>query len=281
MTTASATGETTARYRIKLSIPVAIGVAVVYIALFLGVGVTSGIKYADWFDTTHNAYRAAVLGLVVGTVFLVCFVAYARWDMLWKDPERLPMTPLLWTLVGLFAVITLVRFIGVTYGDISGSLIVAILVAGVLVGFAEETLFRGVFLRAMREGARPEGQAALWTAVAFGLFHLPNIFMGAGPGALLQVFLAAGSGLALYTFRRFSTFIWVAMVAHGLWDISAFMDGVASGGVAHGIATGGSFLVSGLGLVSIFVLLKQDKHIAMTPERIVAVRSGSVEPTAA
>ncbi|HEX3224001.1 MAG TPA: CPBP family intramembrane glutamic endopeptidase [Nocardioides sp.] len=56
----------------------------------------------------------------------------------------------------------------------------AIVAAGVLVGFAEEMVFRGIFLRAMRAGARPEGQAALWTAVAFGLFHLPNVFLGTG-----------------------------------------------------------------------------------------------------
>ena len=151
----------------------------------------------------------------------------------------------------------LVRFIGVTYGDISSSVD-----RGDPGGGGPRRLRRGDAVpgglrgRDARGRARGKAQRRCGAAVAFGLFHLPNIFMGTGPGALLQVFLAAGSGLALYAFRRFSTFIWVAVGAHGLWDISAFMDGVASGGVAHGIATGGSFLVSGLGLVSIFVLLE-------------------------
>ncbi len=262
-------------YRIKPSIPVAIGVVITYAVLFLGVGVSSGIKYADWFDTTHNAYRTAVLGLVVGSVFLIAFLAYARWDILWKDPERLPMSPLLWTLVGLFVAVTVVRFAGVAYSEMSGSLILAIVVASILVGFAEETLFRGIFLRAMREGNRPEGQAALWTAVAFGLFHLPNAFMGVGAVAVLQVFLAAGSGLTLYVFRRFSTLIVVAMVAHGAWDMSTFMDGQAGQGVAHDISLSATFLASGLGLIAMFVLLRRDRHIAMTPAGIVSVESGS------
>ena len=269
MTSESATVETTSRYRIKPTIPVAIGVVVVYAILFLGIGITSGVKYADWFDTTHNAYRTAVLGLVVGSVFLIAFMAYARWDMMWKDPERVRMNPLLWILVGCFTVLTVIRFVGVGYSDLPGSLVVAIVIASVLVGFAEEMLFRGVFLRAMRAGTRPEGQAALWTTIAFGLFHLPNAFMGVGAAAIAQVFLAAGSGYALYTFRRFSGLIVVGMAAHGLWDMSTFLDGQSGAGAAHNIALFGGFVVGGLGLVTMLVMWKRDSDIAMTPTGLV------------
>jgi len=44
------------------------------------------------------------------------------------------------------------------------------------------------------------------------------------PG-LLQVFLAATSGSVLYAFRRHFGVIGPAMVAHGAWDISAFLAG--------------------------------------------------------
>jgi len=281
MLTESAPREETSRYRIKPSIGVAIGVVVVYSALFLGIGISSGIKYADWFDTTHNAYRTAVLGLAVGTVFLVAFAAYARWDMLWKDRGRLKMTPLLWTLIGLFAALTAVRFAGVSYSKIPASLMVAILLAGILVGFAEELLFRGVFLRAMREGARPEGQAALWTAIAFGLFHLPNAFMGIDKAAIIQVFLAAGTGFVLYTFRRVSTVIWVAMAAHGLWDISTFLDGQAGAGAGHNIALLGAFVMGALGLFAMLVTRRRDRHISMTPHGIMTSGNETAEPAAA
>jgi len=281
MLTESAPREETSRYRIKPSIGVAIGVVVVYSALFLGIGISSGIKYADWFDTTHNAYRTAVLGLAVGTVFLIAFAAYARWDMLWKDRGRLKMTPLLWTLIGLFAALTAVRFAGVSYSKIPASLMVAILLAGILVGFAEELLFRGVFLRAMREGARPEGQAALWTAITFGLFHLPNAFMGIDKAAIIQVLLAAGTGFVLYTFRRVSTVIWVAMAAHGLWDISTFLDGQAGAGAGHNIALLGAFVMGALGLFAMLVTRRRDRHISMTPDGIMTSGNETAEPAAA
>jgi hypothetical protein len=89
---------------------------------------------------------------------------------------------------------------------------------------------QGIFLRAMWEGARPGGQAALWTSITFGLFYLSDAFMGAGAAVILQVVLAAGDGVVLYVFRRAYGLIVVAMVAHGLWDISTFLDGVAGHG---------------------------------------------------
>jgi len=34
------------------------------------VGITSSLAYDAWFGTAHSTFRTAVLGLVVGTVFL-------------------------------------------------------------------------------------------------------------------------------------------------------------------------------------------------------------------
>ena len=53
-------------------------------------------------------------------------------------------------------------------------------------GLAEELVFRGIVLRCLRTGNRPESTVALWTALAFGLFHLPNVFMGTGAAGLSQ-----------------------------------------------------------------------------------------------
>ena len=115
----------------------------------------------------------------------------------------------------LFAATVVVRLVGLDWAD----------VPGVLVGLAEELVFRGIVLRCLRTGNRPESSAALWTALGFGLFHLPNIFMGTGLSGLSQIVLAAISGYALYLFRRWQGALWMAMVAHGTWDISAFLAG--------------------------------------------------------
>ena len=186
---------------------------------------SSGVPYADWFKTADHAWRVPVLSLAAGSVVLIAFVWVTRWDHLWSDPVRLKTTPVMrlgmlawWLLVGL-------RLVGVRWADVPPGLIVALVATGVLVGFAEELLFRGIFLRGLREGGRSEASAALWTAACFGLFHLPNVFMGTGWVGLLQIVLAGLTGAMLYVFRRHHGVIWPAMVAHGLWDISTFLSG--------------------------------------------------------
>lgn len=47
MTAESMTADASSTYRIKPTIPVAIGVVVAYSVLFLGIGISSGIKYAE------------------------------------------------------------------------------------------------------------------------------------------------------------------------------------------------------------------------------------------
>ncbi len=124
-----------------------------------------------------------------------------------------------------------VRLVGIEWALVPGRLLLAIVAAGVLVGFAEEMMFRGIFLRGMRTGGRSESRAMLWTTLAFGALHLPNVFLGTGVAGLAQVPLAALTGVTLYLFRRGFAAIVPAMVAHGLWDISAFLD------LNHGRAT--------------------------------------------
>jgi membrane protease YdiL (CAAX protease family) len=112
------------------------------------------------------------------------------------------MSWLLWTPPALFAIVIAVRLGGIEWGDVQGRLLLAILAAGVLVGFAEEMMFRGIFLRGMRTDGRAEGWAVLWTAIAFGALHLPNVFLGTGLAGLAQFPLAAITGVTLYLFRR-------------------------------------------------------------------------------
>ena len=102
-------------------------------------------------------------------------------------------------------------------------LLLAVVVSGVLVGFAEETLFRGFVLRALREGGRAESSAALWTAVCFGLFHLPNVLMGTGAVGVIQVFIAALSDSVLYVFRR-HTGRFLIKQRHGFFFVITWND---------------------------------------------------------
>ena len=211
--------------RARPSIAVAIALMIAYWIVSTAIQASAGIPYADWFKTGANAWRVGVASLAACTVLLVACVAMLRWDHLWRDPVKLPTTPLMTTCLWLWWAAIATRLVGVKWGEIPMDLLVPVVASGILVGFAEETLFRGFFLRGLREGGRPESSAAIWTAVAFGLFHLPNVFMGTGLIGLVQIVLAGLSGLLLYLFRRRYQSIVPAMVAHGTWDISTFLAG--------------------------------------------------------
>ena len=223
--TPTSTTGVESRFRVQPSVAVGITVVVVYTIILSTIQQSSGVQYDEFFDSASNTWRAPVLSLGIGSVLLLAFVAWARWDMLWRDPERLPMTRWSWILLGTFTLCVVIRAVGIAWADIDTELLVAVLCLGVLVGFSEEILFRGIFLRSMRNGRMSEGAAALWTAAAFGLFHLPNVFLGTGLTGLSQVVLAGLSGIALYYFRVAYGAIVVGMVMHGLFDVTTFLSG--------------------------------------------------------
>lgn len=254
--------------RIPPTAGTAIAVALLYTAAFISIPVVSGIEYSDWFDSAENAVRTGIAGLVAGSAVLLAFLVLARWDMLWRDPARLPMQWLLWTPPLLFVLVIVVRLVGIEWSLVPGRLLLAIIGAGVLVGFAEEMMFRGIFLRGMRTGDRPEGRVMLWTALAFGALHLPNVLLGTGLAGLAQVPLAALIGVTLYLFRRGFGAIVPAMVAHGLWDISTFLDLNHGTGGAHDLALYGTLAVALASLIALVVLMRHDRGVVVTPASI-------------
>ena len=140
-----------------------------------------------------------------------------------------------------------------------------------LVGLSEELLFRGIFLRCMRNGQMSEGAAALWTATAFGLFHLPNVFLGTGLTGLLQIVLAGLSGIALYYFRVAFAAIAAAMVMHGLFDVTTFLSAGLRGRVVHQVALPLQVFTWVLGGVVAIQLLRKARGYRVTPAGVVVL----------
>lgn len=253
------------RPRIAPSPRVGIAVVASYIVVVAGLQLATGIDYSDWFTTAENIYKAAVFPLCVGAIISVAFLFWARWDMIWRDPNRLPMSKFLWVPPILFSAAIIPRLIAIDWNAIAGELLVAVVLTSILVGFAEEVLFRGIFLRSMRTRGRPEAWCALWTAAAFGLFHIPNIFMGQGLFGIGQVLLAMLSGFTLYLFRRGFGLLVVAMVFHGLWDFSVFLDGDHGEGLLHDLSLPIILTVSIASVTALAMVLRRDRTLVVTP----------------
>lgn len=249
-------------WRIAPSVPVALGVFVAYVAVFIGLSSTSGIGYDDWFDSGANIWRSAVLPLVAGTVLLVLFMLWARWDFVFRDPERLPMSGVLRAILVVYLLMIITQFAVADWGSV-GDKLLPILAAGVLVGFAEETLFRGIILRSLRTKLRPEAWVMLISSVWFGAFHLTNILNGLNIiSGVVQMILASAGGVIFYLFRRFRGLLVVAMLAHGLWDTSAFLPS-PTGGLAN---VSRIFMAVEViaAIVAVIIVIRRDRRITVT-----------------
>ncbi len=119
--------------------------------------------------------------------------------------------------------------LGVVMGTASGTgflgttsskqLLLVILVA-LMVGYTEETMFRGIlFFGAISRFKAVWG--AIISSLVFGSMHFINLLQDQGFGVTVsQVVHAASDGLMYAALRLMTGSLWPVMLLHGLWDLS-------------------------------------------------------------
>jgi membrane protease YdiL (CAAX protease family) len=227
--------------RVRPSVPVGVGLAVGYMALFGGLFALSGVDYDDLSNSADNTLKAIVIPLAVAAVVLVIVTSVLGW---WKPVLRETTRVRGWLVVVpiLMVVATLA---GINYGglgDIDSKLLLWIVVGTLLIGFCEELMYRGLVLVGFRGGMR-EAFAWFWSSVAFGLLHSINFLLGQDLlPTLQQVVMTFLIGSGFYIARRTTGVIFVPMAMHTLWDFSSFTgDGYA--------------LSAALGMISLLAVL--------------------------
>ena len=104
-------------------------------------------------------------------------------------------------------------------GDAGSSYLIGCVVTLSLVGITEEITFRGIQQVGARRVFTREWQAVVFASVLFGLFHTPNIVIGAEVGdALTQTVFTAIIGTAFYCLRRVSGSLIPCIVLHAVYD---------------------------------------------------------------
>jgi len=126
---------------------------------------------------------------------------------------------LLWVLpMALPAVLNL--YPGLDPGGLSA--VLGFLCLALMVGFVEESAFRGLMLRALEPLG--EWRAVIVTTVLFGVTHLLNILAGEGGlQAVMQLLYAAAIGFAFAALALRTRLIWPLVLVHALIDFVAFM----------------------------------------------------------
>jgi membrane protease YdiL (CAAX protease family) len=125
--------------------------------------------------------------------------------------------------------------------------LVGLLALALMVGFVEETFFRGMMLLALR----PKGirQAMTISTLLFGVTHLMNGLAGRGPVDLatqLAYTLAIGFAFAVIAVR--TGVIWPLVGAHALIDFAVFLQ------PAGYVATSAAMIVSGIAVTATFAV---------------------------
>ena len=137
----------------------------------------------------------------------------------------------------------------------------------ILVGVAEELVFRGIIAQTLLEhfGTSRAGvwKACLLSGVLFGAAHLTNILSSAPFGVLMQCVFAASLGTLFAAIYFRTGNLWVTVFLHGAMDISSMLIGGLYGTTTVADAVSGydaSMLLSVLlYLIPTAVLLRKKK----------------------
>ncbi len=186
---------------------------IVTIAVYLLVGTVA------YFTQLSNEWIYGSASLLLSIIAAVLLTKMGWWKAVgfrWPNRPRdlwyfaLPLLPV---------VITLMVGVEVT----SLVLLTQFFVITLLIGFAEETIFRGLMLHALK--AQGFWRAAIITALLFGLSHALNGLAGksmAETGA--QIFYAVAFGFAFAALVLQKGILWPLVIVHFLIDFASFLQ---------------------------------------------------------
>jgi membrane protease YdiL (CAAX protease family) len=172
------------------------------------------------YTETSDVARELVVRMAVPLVFVCVVITALRW---WRPVlvDHLPVRRWVWIVP---AAIVLTVIAATNYPGLVAKpapFVALLLLGSLIVGLAEELLFRGVGVTAFRVNGHGEGAVALWTTVIFSLAHAASLL-----GGPLQVLSTLGAGYLYYLVRRVTGTLLAAALVHGLWDFGVLSAGI-------------------------------------------------------
>lgn len=191
----------------------------VWTGLILVVPGNDRVPYDILGDATTPWVRQFHVALLAVLVLQVVYIGARGWwtEVLFDRPRSskwwMWIAPALMVMSGLGA-------LGSNgLSDAPGSYWVGMTITMMLVGLTEELSFRGILVTGARKAGRSERTVMLFSSVLFGLFHLPNWWLGQDLGpTLTQVVVTALVGAGLFGFRRASGSLIPCVVLHAAYD---------------------------------------------------------------
>jgi membrane protease YdiL (CAAX protease family) len=221
----------------KLTALTALAVYVIWQAINSGIQIAgAGPDGIDLIDLVQNGIASS---LAAASLFLLAVVLGFRW---WAEVglAQGPQPGTLKVIWPWLLFLALFAANALTAGLPPLAVTLFIFANTALVGWSEEVMFRGIFLRGLH---RSFGiwAAILGSSAIFGGIHVLNVFLtGDLRGAMMQAAAAFLSGVFLTAVRLRTGSLWTGIVLHGLWDAGTFL-------VAAGAATSAAAAPSAMG----------------------------------
>lgn len=234
-------------------------VVAVYLALYLASGwvagqFDSGYGDDDLLSSLGSVFFQLTVGLIFGAIILTLFTTFMGWNSEIFDRQPIYRSGWMWIAPVLVAVPITLRVLDIDWGGPALSVVLFILASGLMVGYVEELLYRGIAVKMLRAAGHRELVVAALSSLLFGLSHGVNIFTGLEVKTVVStiVYTFAFGALMYLTMRATGFIIW-AMVLHGLTDPTNFL---ASGGIDKLPGSdGSSALADAVGAVTVVMVI--------------------------
>ena len=245
--------------------------AVVFVLAYLAVhllggrlvmALWGGVVQAAVLATPQSVFVGLVVPLLIGAVVLVLFVASVRWFGALFGRQPVPGRRWMWVFVAIAVVPVVLRLFGIDYARYGAAVVAVTFLMGVLVGFTEELVFRGIVVKLLRDAGHHELVVAVVSAALFALSHSVNALTGqAVLTVALTVVYTFSFGILMYLVMRVTGRLAWAMVVHGLTDPTTALatggvDTATVGAVSPLLAIAAPFnlVIIAAGLVALFLI---------------------------
>ncbi len=229
---------------------------VVYYALYQLGSLAFVPLLASADDPAAEIWIGTALPIALGGVLLVAFAWSVGSLRELFGPQPIRGGGWMWIAVVVVLLFNVLRFATIDYGAAGASVVVAWIVTGLFIGFAEEVLTRGFVVNLMRKGGYREITVALVSALLFAVLHAGNLLSGQSPLTTgFQLVYTFAFGILMYlSLRVTGNLIWPILL-HATTDPSIFLQGAyPAGGALTGIAAQGNIAVVLAGIVLLFFI---------------------------
>lgn len=242
----------------------AAGLAVAYLAVYLGIGWLvdnvgrDAIDFENLFGDALSVFLAVGLPVIIGSVILLVF----SWSLGWLPKPLFTRQPVrgswwMWIAPAIVLIPVLLRLFGTDYSQYSGGVIAVTFLVGIFIGLSEELLTRGLAVTLLRKHGYNEWVVAVLSSLIFAVLHSSNLLSGQPIVTVLATMgYTFAFGIMMYlTLRVTGSLIWPILL-HAITDPTTFL---ATGGIDTAAAGAQSpllaFVTPATLLMAVFALI--------------------------